>query len=92
MYVKKIKLLAGSPNGKAAYKSLQQGDNVGLGWQLHQLTTFKLVKIYCYLSSVLRYILVGTVPLLKKKSRDAPDIRPDNPALFYIRNPAGYRI
>jgi hypothetical protein len=25
-------------------------------------------------------------------SRDAPDIRPDNPAFFYIRYPAGYQI
>jgi hypothetical protein len=24
--------------------------------------------------------------------RDAPDIRPDNPAFFYIRYPAGYQI
>jgi hypothetical protein len=24
--------------------------------------------------------------------RDAPDIRPDNPAYFEIRYPAGYRI
>jgi hypothetical protein len=26
------------------------------------------------------------------KIRDAPDIRPDNPAFFDIRYPAGYRI
>jgi hypothetical protein len=26
------------------------------------------------------------------KSRDAPDFRADNPAFFYIRCPAGYRI
>jgi hypothetical protein len=26
------------------------------------------------------------------KIRDAPDIRPDNPAFFYIRFPAGYQI
>jgi hypothetical protein len=25
-------------------------------------------------------------------SRDAPDIRPDNPAFFDIRYPAGYQI
>jgi hypothetical protein len=24
--------------------------------------------------------------------RDEPDIRPDNPAFFYIRYPAGYQI
>jgi hypothetical protein len=24
--------------------------------------------------------------------RDAPDIRPDNPAFFYIQYPVGYRI
>jgi hypothetical protein len=28
----------------------------------------------------------------KPKTRDAPDIRPANPAFFYIRYPAGYRI
>jgi hypothetical protein len=27
-----------------------------------------------------------------KKSRDAPDIWPDNPAFFYIRYPARYKI
>jgi hypothetical protein len=26
------------------------------------------------------------------KTRDAPDIRPDNPAFFDIRYPAGYQI
>jgi hypothetical protein len=25
-------------------------------------------------------------------NRDEPDIRPDNPAFFYIRYPAGYQI
>jgi hypothetical protein len=25
-------------------------------------------------------------------TKDAPDIRPDNPAFFYIRYPAGYQI
>jgi hypothetical protein len=25
-------------------------------------------------------------------TRDAPDIRPDNPAFFYIRYPARYKI
>jgi hypothetical protein len=29
---------------------------------------------------------------LFKITRDAPDIRPDNPAFFYIRYPAGYQI
>jgi Asp-tRNA(Asn)/Glu-tRNA(Gln) amidotransferase B subunit len=26
------------------------------------------------------------------QARDAPDIRPDNPAFFYIQYPAGYQI
>jgi hypothetical protein len=30
--------------------------------------------------------------ILQKKTRDAPDIRPDNPAFFDIRYPAGYQI
>jgi hypothetical protein len=30
----------------------------------------------------------GTVPF----NRDAPDIRPDNPAFFDIRYPTGYQI
>jgi hypothetical protein len=29
---------------------------------------------------------------LNNSTRDAPDIRPDNPAFFYIRYPAGYQI
>jgi hypothetical protein len=26
------------------------------------------------------------------RRKDAPDIRPDNPAFFYIRYPVGYQI
>jgi hypothetical protein len=29
---------------------------------------------------------------LEINTRDAPDIRPDNPAFFYIRYPFGYQI
>jgi hypothetical protein len=31
-------------------------------------------------------------PFNTLKTRDAPDIRPDNPAFFDIRYPAGYQI
>jgi hypothetical protein len=30
-------------------------------------------------------------PTIINTTRDAPDIRPDNPAFFDIRYPAGYR-
>jgi hypothetical protein len=33
-----------------------------------------------------------TKNIYKFKSRDAPDIRPDSPAFFDIRYPAGYQI
>jgi hypothetical protein len=34
----------------------------------------------------------SAVTILALFIRDAPDIRPDNPAFFDIRDPAGYQI
>jgi hypothetical protein len=38
------------------------------------------------------YIFKNIVFISNFLTRDAPDIRPDNPAFFDIRYPAGYQI
>jgi hypothetical protein len=46
----------------------------------------KIRKTSNLLNKIFKICIIYTV-----KNRDAPDIRPHNPAFFYIRYPAGYR-